>query len=536
MVTIRRSFMPVLYLAASAAWSPPADGQDGSREVPTRDQIAEKYKWNLQSMYADLPAWEADFARCETSIAKLEKRQGTLGKSAQDLYDTLEENYETYYTVDKLYVYAHQRSDENTGDSAALGPKNRAITLMVSYDQASSWIEPELLTLPEETLRSWCKEHRRLSVYQHYLDDVIRKKAHTLSMREEELLAMAGNLAAAPGSTFTVLSNAELIWPTIKDEQGQEVQLSSARYSKYKRSPNRRVRRDAFMGCMKAYQGFENTIAATLNGAVQRDLYFARARRFDSCLEASLFPDNLPLSVYTNLVETINKNLSVQHRWAALRKKVLEVDELHVYDLYQPLVTAVDKEIEYDDGVDMIVEALAPLGREYCDAMRRGFASRWIDVYETKGKRSGAYSWGSYDTQPYILLNYTKTLNDVSTIAHEMGHSMHSYFTTKTQPKVYGAYSPFVAEVASTFNEILLEDHLLKNAADPKERLYLLNHAVDGLRQTVVRQVMFSEFEHGNAAARAGHAPHFAQSLCAVCAVANSEGNGHRIEDPTLKG
>ncbi len=497
MFTIRRIMMPAFCFMAAVTWPPVVQGQEGSRELPTRDQIPQKYKWNLESMYASAQAWEADFERCETSIAKLEKRKGTLGKSAKDLYDTLELCYETYFMVDKLAVYAHQRSDENTGDSAAIGPKNRSITLGVSFDRAASWIEPEVLTLPEETLRSWCKQHSGLSVYEHYLDDVIRKKTHTLSTREEELLAMAGNLAAAPGSAFNVLSNAELIWPTIKDEKGEDVKLSSGRFNKYKRSSDRRVRRDAFMGCMKAFKGFENTIAATLNGAVQRDLFFARARGFDSCIEASLFPANLPLSVYTNLVDTINKNLSVQHRWAALRKKVLKVDELHVYDLYQPLVTAVDKEIEYDDGVAMIVEALAPLGREYCDAMKTGFASRWIDVYETKGKRSGAYSWGSYDTQPYILLNYTKTLNDVSTIAHEMGHSMHSYLTTKTQPKVYGNYSPFVAEVASTFNEILMEDHLLKNAADPQERLYLLNHAIDGLRATVVRQVMFSEFEHG---------------------------------------
>ncbi|MHC4064456.1 MAG: oligoendopeptidase F [Planctomycetota bacterium] len=474
-----------------------AYAQGQTSEVPTRDQIPEKYTWNLQAIYPDNQAWEADFGRCQKTIAGLAERKGTLGKSADDLQRTLQVRDDTHWLVDKLVVYANQLSDQDTGNSLALGLKNRSVTLAVSFDRASSWIEPELLTLPAETLRSWCQEHASLAVYEHYLDDVIRKKAHTLSVREEELLAMAGNMATAPRDTFTVLSNAELIWPTITDEQGNEMTLSSSRYRKYIRSSDRRVRREAFFGCMGAFKAFENTVAATLNGAVQRDLYFARARHFDSALEWTLFPDNLPVSVYTNLVETINRHLPLLHRWAKLRKQVLELDELHAYDLYQPLVKGFDKEIEYGRALETIVAGLAPLSPAYCDPMKVGFASRWIDVYETDGKRSGAYSWGSYDTQPYILLNYNKTLDSVSTIAHEMGHSMHSFFTHKHQPKIYGDYSYFVAEVASTFNEILLQDYLLRNTDDPRERAFLLNHAIDQLRSTVLRQVMFAEFEQG---------------------------------------
>lgn len=472
-----------------------ASAQDESAQVPTRDQIADKYKWNLKDIYPDRQAWEEDFARCETMVATLSQQKGKLTTSPEHLLDTLQLRDETYWLSDKLLVYAHQLSDQDTSNGEALGLKSRSTALSVSFQEASSWIQPELLTIPQETLRWRSRQHAALVTYEHFFNDVSRRKGHTLSAREEELLAMAGNLAAAPCNTFAVLSNAELIWPTIKNEQGEEVTLSSSRFSKYVRSTDRRVRRDAFMGCMGAFKALENTFAATIDGAVQRDLYFARARGFKSSLEAALFPDNLPLSVYTNLVDTINEHLPLLHRWAALRKKALKLDELHVYDLYQPLVEGMAKEIEYDDAVDMITKAMAPLGAEYCRPMAAGFASRWVDVYETKGKRSGGYSWGSWDTQPYIMLNYNKTLRDASIIAHEMGHSMHSYFTYKHQPKVYGKYSYLVAEVAAIFNEIFLEEYMLAKADDPNQQLYLLNHCLDQLRLTVFRQVMFAEFE-----------------------------------------
>lgn len=472
-----------------------AFAQGASREVPRRDEIPEKHRWNLADIYPDTAAWEADFARCQKLIADLQQRQGTLEKSAENLVQTLLLRYDAYWIKDKLEVYANQLSDQDTSNNEALALKSRATSLGVAFQQASAWINPELQALPEGVLGTWLKERADLRVYGHVIDDLLRRKAHTLSAPEEKLLAMAGNLATVPDETFTVLSNAELVWPKIRDEKGNEVTLSPARFAQYLRSADRRVRHDAFMACMATFKGNENTFAALLSGEVQKDLYFARARGFKTALEAALFPDNLPLTVHSNLVDTTNKHLGLLHRWAALRKKLLKLDELHVYDLYQPLVEGADKEIPYDEAIALIKQALAPLGPEYIEPMSQGFASRWIDVYETKGKKAGAYSWGSYDTHPYILLNYTNALREVSTVAHEMGHSMHSYLTHKNQPKPYGDYSSFVAEVASIFNEILLEEHLLEKATDPKEKLFLLNHAIDQFSQTVFRQVMFAEFE-----------------------------------------
>lgn len=474
-----------------------AFAQGAAREVPRREDIPEEYRWNLADIYPDTPAWEADYTRCQKLIADLQQQQGTIEKSGEALARVLQARYDAYWLKDKLEVYANQLSDQDTSNNDALALKSRATSLGVAFQQATAWINPEIQALPDGVLRRWLDEHADLKIYGHVLDDLLRRKVHTLSASEEKLLAMAGNLAAVPEETFTVLSNAELVWPKICDEKDNEVTLSPARFAQYLRSADRRVRHDAFMACMATFKGSENTIAALLNGSVQKNLYFARARGFKSALEAALFPDNLPLTVYSNLVDTTNKHLGLLHRWAALRKKLLRLDELHVYDLYQPLVAGADKEIAYDQAVDMIKQALTPLGPEYVAPMSQGFASRWIDVYESKGKKSGAYSWGSYDTHPYILLNYTNSLREVATVAHEMGHSMHSYLTHKHQPKPYGEYSSFVAEVASIFNEILLDEYLLENATDPKDKLFLLNHAIDQFSQTVFRQVMFAEFEAG---------------------------------------
>jgi oligoendopeptidase F len=469
-------------------------GSDG-KEVPTRDQIPDKYKWDLRDIYPTREAWEADFKKVEEMIEKLGELKGTLSKSPQDLLAALQLRDEAGRIIARLNVYARQASDLDTSNSEMLALAGRARTLGVNYDGATSWMDPELLKIPEETLLSWAKSNKALAVYKHSFEDIIRQKPHTLSAREEELLAMAGNMAAAPTNAYTVLNNAELNWPTVHNEEGEEVTLSHGRFNKFTYSQNRDVRKEAFLGQMQAYELVENTMAALLNGAVQRDLYYARARNFDSTLEAALFPNNIPVSVFMNLVDTIRENHAVQHRYAALRKKVMGVDELHVWDLYQSLVPDVDKEIAYEDAVKTVIAALPVLGDEYNEPMKEGFRSHWIDVYETKDKRSGGYSSGAYDTHPFILLNYNKTLDEVSTIAHEMGHAMHRYLTNKHQPFVYSGNPIFVAEVASTFNEILLHDYLLKNTTDPKERLYLLNYSANQLLRTVFRQTMFAEFE-----------------------------------------
>ena len=475
------------------AISPVAVAQEG---VPTRDQIPEKYRWNLTLIYADAAAWEADFAKAAQAIDRLAAMKGSAWSAPDALLATLQLRDDTRWLVDKLLVYASQLFDQDTRDNAAQALKSRATALYVSLGQAIAWIEPALQALPAERWHGWLEADTPLRVYRHYLDNVDRVKPHTLPAREEELLAMSGSLAAVPEETYAILQNAELSWPTMRDEHGDEVTLSSARFDKFLRSPDRRLRRDAFVGAMGAYAHFQNTFAATFNGTVQRDLFYARARGFDSALASVLFPDNLPMSVYTNLVQTAGQHLPLLQRWAALRKKALGLDDLHVYDLYQPLTEQGQAEIPYDDAVAMIVAALQPLGPEYCTPMEEGFASRWVDVYETQGKRTSGYSWGSYDTPPYIMVNYNGTPRDMSILAHELGHSMHSYFTHKSQPKVYGDTSGLTTEVAAIFNELLLEDYRLKRAATPAEKLRLLNEQIDNLLTTTLRQVLFAEFEY----------------------------------------
>ena len=466
------------------------------QEVPTRDEIPVQYTWNLAAIYPSVDAWEADFQRAKSAIAGLKAREEAGLDTPDALLATLKLRDDTRWLADKLVVYAHQLSDQDTRDNAALALKNRSAALFVSFGQAAAWIEPTLVTLPAEKLRGWCESHDELRVYRHYLENVVRQKEHTLSPREENLIATAGNALGSPSATYSVLKNAEMKWTSMHDEQGNELMLSPARYGKLVRSMDRRVRHDAFFGTMATFAGLQKTFAATFSGQVHANLFQAESRRFKSALESTIFPDNLPEDVYTNLVETINKHLPLLHQWAGLREKMLGVDELHVYDLYQPLIEGVDADIPYDDAVQSIIAALQPLGPEYCGPMEKGFASRWIDVYETQGKRPGGYSWGSYDTQPYILLNFNGTPREVSTIAHEMGHSMHSYLSHSHQPKVYGEYSMFVAEIAAIFNEILLEEHLLQQATTREEKLQLLNQQIDNMRGTVFRQVMFSEFEY----------------------------------------
>ncbi len=496
-----RALLGVVIGLAAAAAAP------AQRPVPTRAEIPAQYTWDLAAMYADGAAWEADFAAAQAAVRDLAGRKDAPLEDPVALAALLTLRDDTRWRVDKLVVYASQLSDQDTRDNAALALKNRAVTLQVGYGQAAAWIEPRLLTLPAERLREWVTREPALRGYAHYVNNVLRQAPHTLSAREEELLALAGNLAASPEDTFNVLRSAELPWPTIRDETGEEVRLSPARYDRFIRSADRRVRREAFRGAMAAAAAFQNTFAGTFNGAVQRNLYFARARGFDSALEAVLFPDNVPLAVYRNLVETTGRHLPLLHRWAALRKRVCGYDELHVYDLYQPLVVGGAAEVPYDEAAARITAAVAPLGPEYQETLRRGLASRWVDVYETQGKRPGGYSWGSYDTPPYILINYNGTPRDVSVLAHELGHSLHSHFTHRSQPKVYGEYSSFVAEVPSILNELLLEDWQLAQADAPQARLVRLNEMIDNLVGTLFRQVAFAEFEYeAHALAQRGEA------------------------------
>lgn len=499
--------MIVLAGVVHGGWPCPVSAAEGGggKAVATRDQVAEKDKWNLNDLYADDAAWDADYAKAEGMVKQAGGMKGMAAKGGADLLAVMKHRDQTYVLVDRLAVYASLRQDEDLGNKPGQARFGRAMDLYNKFSEAWSWLMPEIVQIPAESLDSWLAKDPALAVYRHALEDIQRMKPHTLSPREEELLAMSGDMSDGMSRTFSLFTNADMKFPTIKDEKGEDLQLSPARFMALLNSPEQRVRRDAFIGIHKVYREFENTVGTMLAFQVKRDLFYARARGYKSCLDAALYPDNIPTSVYDNLVGAVNEALPTLHRYSVLRKRVLKLKELHPYDLYVPLVAESQQKIPYDSAVATILEGLSVLGTEYIGAMRAGFGSRWVDVYETKGKRSGAYCSGTYTVHPYLLMNYEATSHDRSTLAHEMGHAMHSWFTYKNQPIIYGDYSIFCAEVASTVNEILLNEYLLSKATTRLEKLQLVNELCENIRTTVFRQTLFAEFERSiHAMAEAG--------------------------------
>ena len=466
-----------------------------TKKVPERSEIDTRYLWKTEAIFETKADWEKEFAAVEKLIGEAEKFKGTLNQGPDNLLAAFKFADELGARLDRVYVYSSLLSDQDTrvGDTQAM--KSRSRSLAVKYGQASSWAMPELVAIPFEQLDSWMRENTELGVYRHYIDDLFRQKKYILSPREEELIAMAGEIRSTGYTTYGLLANADIQYPKIKDEQGNTVELSDSAFYVMMRSPDRRVRKDAYEGIVGSYANVRNTAASLLNGAVQSHLYSVKARGYDSCLQAALHGGNIPVEAYQNLIDTVNANLPLLHRYQAIRDKALKLNGVHAYDLFAPLATDQPEEIPYEEAVKGVLTALEPLGAEYMDAIRKGFASRWVDVYPTKGKRSGAYSSGTYLTQPYILLNYHGSYEDMSTLAHEMGHSMHSYFSRGTQPYIYSDYSIFCAEVASTCNEILLQHEVLNKTTDPRKKLALLCEFLESIRGTVFRQTMFSEFE-----------------------------------------
>jgi len=463
--------------------------------VPKRAEIAEKYRWNLADIFTGEDQFEAAFKKVEALTGTLSALKGTLGRSSAGLLTALKTRDELQSEFDRVLVFAGLTYHEDMSLSTAQGRNDRAEALGTRVSQAASWIMPEIQSIPGATIKGWLARDADLLVYAHFLDDIERMRAHTLSAREEELLAMAGEIAAAPGNIYGRYTNTNLDFPIIKDEEGRDVQLSPARYTSFIYSRDRRVRKDAFLGLHQIYADKANTLSATLSSQVKQHMFFAKARGYPSCLAAALDGPNIPTAVYENLVTAVNKGTPALHRYVALRRKLMGLDTIHGYDLYVPMVDVPEEKIPYDDAIGTILKALQPLGAEYVATLQKSFDSRWIDVYETQNKRSGAYCWGAYKTHPYLLLNYNGTMNDRSTIAHEMGHAMHSVFTHKTQPFVYGDYATFCAEVASTVNEVILANYLLEHAKSDAERLLILQQQIDGIRTTVFRQTMFAEFE-----------------------------------------
>ncbi|WP_060788650.1 oligoendopeptidase F [Geobacillus zalihae] len=466
------------------------------KSLPLRSEIPVEETWRLEDIFPTDDAWEEEFKQVKAMIPKLGEYKGRLGESPEVLYEALKCQDDVSMRLGKLYTYAHMRYDQDTTNSFYQGLDARAKSLYSEASSAMAFIVPEILAIDEAVLRSFLEQYEPLRLYAHALDEITRQRPHVLSAEEEAILAQAAEVMQATSDTFSALNNADLTFPTIIDENGEEVEVTHGRFIRFLESTDRRVRRDAFYAVYHTYEKFQNTFANTLAGTVKKDNFFARIRRYRSAREAALDANNIPESVYDNLIATIHEHLPLLHRYVRLRKRVLGLDELHMYDLYTPLVQEVKMEVTYEEAKQYMLEGLAPLGEEYVAIVKEGLDNRWVDVRENKGKRSGAYSSGAYGTHPYILLNWQDNVNNLFTLVHEFGHSVHSYYTRKTQPYPYAHYSIFVAEVASTCNEALLNDYLLRTIDDEKKRLYLLNHYLEGFRGTVFRQTMFAEFEH----------------------------------------
>ncbi len=464
-------------------------------KLPKRHELPQQFTWNLETVYPDEARWETDFQAVKERIPRLQTFQGTLGDSVGQLLACLALRDESGKLMEQLLVYSRMRKDEDNGNSRYQALADRATMLAAELSSATAFIVPEILSIPEEKLQSFVASEPGLGLYRHHLDELLRQRPHIRSTEVEVVLAQSTEVSRTPDNTYTMLTNADMKFPTINDEQGNPVELSHARYNQMRESQDRRVRKDAFDAMHGTYHSYRNTLASSLAGSVRADIFYARTRNYPTALEAALGPNNIPIAVYHSLVRTADQNLPLLHRYMSLRKRLLGLEELHHYDLYVPMVPDVKVETPYEEASRTVLSALAPMGEEYLNALRSGINSRWIDIYENEGKTSGAYSGGSYTTNPFVLLNYQGTLNDVFTLAHELGHSMHSYFTRRTQPYVYGDYTIFLAEVASTLNETLLTDYLLKQTNDRKLRAYLVNQQLERFRTTLFRQTMFAEFE-----------------------------------------
>ena len=464
-------------------------------QVRERKDIQEKYQWDLGSLYASDEKWEEDFTELKKLSEQITKYKGRTVESSNTLLNVIELSNDIKRKSENIFTYAKMKLDEDTREDKYQSYSDRAKSLMVEAEEKLSFIVPEILTIDESKLNSYIEGESGLKQYKHSLEKIIRKREHTLSPQEEAIIAQSGDLADAPQNTFSMLNNADIKFPEITNENGEQVEITHGRFIPLLMSSNRRVRKDAFKGLYDTYKNYKNTFAATLSGDVKNNIFYSKVRKYNSAMEASLDNNKIPVDVYDNLINAVHKNLDSMHRYVKLRKKALGLDELHMYDLYTPIVKDIDLKFNIEQGQDLVLKGLQALGEDYVSTVNRGLNSNWIDVYENKGKRSGAYSWGTYDSEPFILLNYQDTLDDVFTLAHELGHSMHSLLTRDNQPYVYGSYSIFVAEVASTVNEALLMDYMLKNTNKEEERLYLLNHYLEQFRGTVYRQTMFAEFE-----------------------------------------
>ncbi|MDP9698701.1 oligoendopeptidase F [Paenibacillus intestini] len=485
-------------LAQETKAAMPVFSAHNQRRIPMskllkRSEVPAEHTWKLEDLYADQKAWDQEYEEVSSMMKKASEFQGKLNQP-DVLKASFEFEDEIGLKLERLFVYARMHQDEDTANPTYQSLSQKAQKLGVRVGEALSFVTPEILSLPDSELDALIK-NESLSAYTFTLEEMKREKAHVLSQAEEALLAQVGNLSQAPQTIFSMLNNADLKFPRIKDENGKEVELTHGSYIQFLENPNREVRERAFKAVYETYAKQKNTIAAALNANVTKNMFYANVRKYPSVMEMNLYGDNIPTDVYNNLVDTIHESLPLLHRYMDLRKKLLGVDQLHMYDLFAPLVDEYKMDITYEEAKKTVKEGLAPLGKEYAEALQAGYDNRWIDVYENENKRSGAYAWGAYGTHPYVLLNHKDNLNSMFTLAHEMGHALHSHYSDTTLSYRDAQYTIFLAEVASTTNEALLMDYMLNKSTDPKEKLYLLTYYADQFRTTVFRQTMFAEFE-----------------------------------------
>ena len=464
------------------------------KKLRRRDEIPESDKWRIDKIYETPAKWNEELSKLKEEAPKLKDFEGKLGNK-EDLKAFLLLNEKLSRKLGKLYVYAHMRSHEDTSNPEMQSLVNKIDPYSAEFSSYTAYFVPEILSLKEGTIENFINEDKDLEQYKIYFEMILNEKPHILSKEVESVLASVSDCLGAPESIYSMLTNSDMTFGEILDESGRKVELSEGNYNSFIKSKDRKVREAAFKLLFGTYKKYENTLATSLSSSIKNFVFESKTRKYNSSLEASLKPNNIPVEVYYNALKTVDENMDALHRYVRIKKKLLNLDEIHMYDLYVPVIECKKEHLEYKDAISLVEEGLKPLGKEYLDIFNKGISEGWIDVYENKGKRSGAYSWGSYDTMPYVLLNYNYELNDASTLAHEMGHSIHSYYTRKTQPYIYGDYSLFCAEVASTTNEILLIHHLIEKETDKNKKLYLINQELEQIRTTVFRQLMFAEFE-----------------------------------------
>ena len=483
-------------------------------QVKTRDEIEEKYTWKTEDMISGKEEWDRLYGLVKNGIAEIVAFNGKL-KDKESILSCLRTSTKHEDALGRMFCYAHMKRDQDVGNSENKALYDSVKNLYIGYAEKTSFVTPQLSALDEDFLRELALD-KDLADYSYFLEKIIKDKKHTLGEKEERILAMTGLFSSASQEAFSMLNNADIRFEPFIDSKGEEIKLSHGVYSLMMQSPCREDRKKAFESMYHAFESNINTISALYNGNVQKNVFYSRVRGFDSCLAAATHGEDVPTAVYDRLSACVDANVSKLHEYLGYRREKMGLDELHMYDLHVPIVEGAEMGMDYEDACELVVKALAPLGEEYCALLRKAFAERWVDVYENKGKRSGAYSTGCYGCHPYVLLNYQRTTHDVFTIAHEMGHSMHTYFSNENQPMPKADYTIFVAEVASTVNETLLLNYLLENCKDKKQKEFLLSYMLDMFRTTVFRQTQFAQFEYeAHSAAERGEAltPEFLNDL-----------------------